>query len=507
MNSRPALALVGAAFLFLSVFAVSAGAQTTTMSSSSTSSSNLNITVNPDGSMTLGGVAVSESYSTPGNAPTAQFSASVATSNGHSVATIHATETIPPSELKNLSVTGTVSGQGSYSNGQSSGTITISGSPGVSSPASTLKLTYSGTTSNLMATGSVTIDYGTYTYSGQSYYVGQSNISEYLAVYQSQYNTTTINKAFAQDHITAITANTFSITPSYGSSSATLTVDLGLTGNFTALPGDEIASYCQTSSLASCAAEATLVNAIDNAVTGYTYSFGYSGGTITFDATVTGPTNFNLHSILQAEVQSAETSGNYTAAQQAFLNSTSIDISGLTAKGSVNQSSTGLVISEFRFAGLTLSPNLVTSSGSFDESGFFDSLGTSPVNVTLQTSGGATLSIPSGVPPPTSQTPTSATWTNVQGSALAGVTYSGGTTSTTSSTMAGQSTTGAGQSSTSQSSGSGSSTHGGGIPEFPFQSAAALVLTLAVLAAYLLTRKSSISGTGMPDSARGLVWR
>ncbi|MDG6988728.1 MAG: hypothetical protein JRN21_05305 [Nitrososphaerota archaeon] len=484
MNHRTALALIGAALLALSFLPMSAGATTSTTSSSSSSNSSVTVTVGPTGSLTLAEQSVDESYSTPGTVPNVTASASVSSSGGQSVATIHATATLPAADVANI--TGSISGQGSYANKQSSGTITISGSPGISNPTSTLDLTYSGTASALTAQGSVKVTYGTYTISGQTVDINETSLPQYISVYQSHFNTTEINTLLAQSPVYAaanVTATAFTITDSPGASSATITITLDLTGNFTALPGAEVASICATSSLSRCAAEANLLNAVDNAVTEYQYSFGYSSGTITFDATVTGPTNFNMNSIIQAESQSSASSGNFTSAQRAFFNSTTSDISGLTFNAQTNQSSSGLVKTEFKLGGLVLNPTVPVSSGQFDESGFFDAIGTTQVNMTIQTTGGGKLTIPSGVPAPSSQTSTSATWINVNGSALAPMSFSVGTVSTTQSATA-------------------NTTTGSSIPEFPFQSAAVFVLIAGVLAAYLLTRRSLTSRAGPAPTPR-----
>ncbi|MDG6974218.1 MAG: hypothetical protein JRM95_05245 [Nitrososphaerota archaeon] len=474
MNHRTALAILGATFLAFSFLPMSAGGTT---SSTSSSNSSFTVTVGPTGSLTLAGESVDESYSTPGTTPSVTASASVSSSGGQSVATIQATATLPAAATKNI--TGSVSGHGTYGNDQSSGTITISGSPGINNPTSAIDLTYSGTATTVTAQGTFKITYGTYTFGTQTVVITGANVSQLVSLYQSHFNTTEINTLLAQSPVYAaanVTATTFTITNSPGSSYSTVTVDLGLSGNFTALPGAEVASLCTTTSLSRCAAEASVLNAIDSAVTGYTYSFGYSSGTITFDATVTGPTNFNLNAIVQAEVQSSESSGNFTSAQKAFFSSTTFDISGLTFSVQTNQSSTGLVRTEFKLGGLVLNPTVTVSSGQFDESGFFSSFGTSPVNLTVQTSGGGKLTIPPGVPAPISQTSTSATWIDVNGSALAPMSFGVGTVTTQS--------------------GTASTTTGNSIPEFPFQSAVVFVLVAGVLAAYLLTRRSLASRTG-----------
>ena len=484
MNHRTALAILGATFLAFSFLPMSAGATT---SSTSSSSSSLTVTVGPTGSLTLAGESVSESHSTPGTVPSVTASASVSSSGGQSVATIQATATLPAADVKNIS--GSVSGHGTYGNDQSSGTITISGSPGIDNPTSTIDLTYSGTATTVTAQGTVKITYGTYTFGTQTVDITAANVSQLVSLYQSHFNTTEINALLAQSPVYAaanVTATAFTITNTPGSSYSTVTVDLGLSGNFTALPGAEVASLCTTTSLSRCAAEASVLNAIDDAVTGYTYSFGYSSGTITFDATVTGPTNFNLNSIVQAEVRSSESSGNFTSAQKAFFSSTTFDISGLTFRVQTNQSSTGLVEAEFKLGGFVLNPTVTVSSGQFDESGFFSSFGSAPANLTVQTSGGGKLTIPPGVPAPVSQTSTSATWINVNGSALASLSFSVGTVTTQSS---GSQTSG-GQSGTSN------TTTGNSIPEFPFQSAVVFVLVAGVLTAYLLTRRSLASRAG-----------
>ncbi|MDG7013031.1 MAG: hypothetical protein JRN46_02230 [Nitrososphaerota archaeon] len=477
MNHRTALAILGATFLAFSFLPISAGA--TTQSTSSTNSS-LTVTVGPVGSLTLAGKVVTENYSTPGTVPSVTASASVSSSGGQSVAKIQATATLPAADTKNI--TGSVSGHGTYGNDKSSGTITISGSPGINNPTSTIDLTYSGTATTVTAQGTFKVTYGTYTFGTQTVEITEANVSQLVSIYQSQFNTTRINAMLAQSPIYAaanVTATAFTITNTPGSSYSTVTVDLGLSGNFTALPGAEVASLCTRSSASACAAGASLLNAIDNAVTGYTYSFGYSSGTITFDATVTGPTNFNLNSIAQAEVRSSESSGNFTSAQKAFLSSTTFDISGLSFSAQMNQSSTGLVNAEFKLGGLVLNPRVTVTSGQFNESGFFSSFGSAPANLTVRTSGGGKLTIPPGVPAPVSQTATSATWVNVNGSALAPMTFSVGTVTT--------------QSAGSQTSGTASTTSGNSIPEFPLQSAAAFVLVAVVLTAYLLTRRSLAS--------------
>ncbi len=468
LRFQVSLALLGAALLALSAVPMAAVGQ-------GSGSSSLTVTVNPDGSLSVAVQTSNTTTSPPNTVPNVQFSASVATSGGQSVATEHLTATVPSAYLNRINVTGSLSGHGTFANDQSQGTITFNGAPGIGSPDDTLSLNYNGTKSSLDATGTVTIVYGTYTVSGQTVDVTQSNVSQYVSLYQAQLNRTYINGLITSNPVYAaanVTVTGFSITPNYGSSSAAINVDIELAGNFTALPGAEAAYYCAHSNLTSCSSNATLYDAIDSAVTGYTYSFGYSNGSFTFDATVTGPANFNLDAILRAEAASSPASGNLTAAQRAFFNSTSVDITGLTTSGSVSQDASGVVTTQFSMSGLTLRPTVTISNGGFDESGFFSSLGTTPVNITVQTSGGVALTLPSGVPAPSSQTSTSASWTNVSGRSLSPMAFTGGSASTTS----GKTT--------------GSSSGLGGIPEFPIAPLGLALLTAAVLAGYLIARKN-----------------
>lgn len=475
MNARTALALLGTSFLLFSVLPIAASGQ-----SQGSTSENMNISIAPDGSLTFSGTETMTNYSTPGTQPSYQFTGNVTTSDGGSTAEASLTLSLPSSYLNLTSgVSETITGSGSYSNGNAQGTITVHAAAGVSSPTSDLSLQYSGGSSSATATGSVTLNYGTYTYGGSPFVLTQQNVSDYLSLVESQgLNITTLNQAFASPPYAqaGIQATTFTITPDYSNpNQAVVSIDLALTGNFSALPAAFAASSCQGSTNAFCIPEATLGETIFATVTSYQYSFGYSTSGLTAQMTMSGPVNFNMDHLLQQDV--AASSGNLTEAQAEFLNTTTVEVPNLRVASSSSQAQSGLVTSQFTFSGLTLHPQVSISNGQLSESGFFDAVGPNPVNLTITTTGGATLNIPAGVPSPTSGTSTSASWSNVQGSALAPLIISGASTSASATKT---SSTG-----TSPTSSSG----GGGIPEFPFQFVALSVLTAAVLVAYAAMRR------------------
>ena len=478
MNIRGGLALVAAVLLAASALPISAAAQTG-------SSSSLTLTVNPDGSLGLTLVGNSTTVGAPGQSPTSQFSGNVTTANGESKGSIQGSLTLPSylTSQPPYNYGGSISGSGNYSNGQSQGKITYNAASGVSSPFSSFTLNSNGNSHQETQSGSLVLNYGTYSLGGgQTIELNQTSISQLISLLEQEgFNQTALNREISSIPPYAeagVQVTTFSITPTYGSSSATVDLNFVMTGNFTALVVDEFSYYCSTAGLnasvaASCQSEATLFNSFYSGITSQTYSFGYTGGVLDFQGTVVGPSNFDAEAAIQAAVKEGPSSG-MTAAQKAFWSSTTVDISSASGTFSMTQSSSGAVRSQFTLTGMTLRPTVKITGGQFNESAFFNAGGTTPENNTIVTAAGVTMNIPSGVPQPNSRTSNSATWVNVEASSLAGLTFGGGSTSTTTSAPG--------------------SSSGGGIPEFPFQLLGVAAFTALLVVSYLFMRKRPAPG-------------
>jgi hypothetical protein len=205
----------------------------------------------------------------------------------------------------------------------------------------------------------------------------------------------------------------------------------------------------------------------------------YASGLLSFNENVTGPQNFNLDKMLQMETS---TGSGLTRSQKSFLNSTTYDITAFYLTISGQQAANGVYSAQFSAGGLTIHPKVSVKNNQFNESAFFQVLGSSGQgNYTIEggsnQAGSVSFSVPQGTPTPTSTKSNSAYWSNVNGSDLAGIQFNVEAPA--------QTTTSSRTSGTSSTSSSSSSV----IPEFPIQFLAVAVLTTLVVASYLVARR------------------
>jgi hypothetical protein len=194
----------------------------------------------------------------------------------------------------------------------------------------------------------------------------------------------------------------------------------------------------------------------------YSYQMAYSNGLMGFQATLQGQQNFNFDKALQILGQA---SSNTTSAKQfSILNSTMVNFSGFTEKFSVTQQSSGEYTEMSQATGLTIRPPSVRSGSTLNMSSLFElfnGTATFPGTVTVvggsNSAGTVRLEIPASVPPPSTSTPNSATWTSVQVSQLQGVEFNVGGSTVTTSTSSPSSSQSTSSSASSRSTGSATS--------------------------------------------------
>jgi hypothetical protein len=464
-------------------------------------SSNITLTVNPDGSVAI---SLEGSTVSSGSSPFQSFNIQESTSPSSSGITINLQATFafnqtlvsqPPYD------SGTFTASGSYQGGVSSGTITVQGVSGVSSPISSFHLTYQGTSSSLTASGSTTVQYGTYTEGTTQVEVNQSYVSQVVTIYQQQINASVLNQDLA--HLNAnVTVNTFTISPTYNSNSADISVQVQVSGDIAELPllYIEAASGASGQGATMTASERAALQAYGEVLSSfqdYTYTASYSSGTLSLSAKIDTASNLNLNQAMGMYASEGGLTGSMSS-QSAFVSGATVDISNFNFRetGSVSGGVTAVAVSA---SGFVIHPAVtVESSGAFNESGLFQFLGsfqTSPANVTLKAgSPSVVLDYSGAAVAPSSTTSNSATWTNVQWEALSGVGFSAGSsvTTTTGQTTTTQTSPGSTTTTTTTTPASG----GGGIPEFPFQLAGVLLVTLLVVAAYALARRTTVGRKG-----------
>ena len=203
----------------------------------------LTLTVYPDGSVNVAFNSIQSQMLTPGTQPSITSHVRATTAGTQTTITANETVSLPSSLLNQApyNYSASISASGSYSNGISDGSIVVQAVPGVSFPGASLKVSYHGNSNSLSVSGNTTVQYGAYG-SGQGQVVlNASTIGQYLQMLQSEgLNSSNIqnilakaNAAFPQG---GFSLTSFALSPSYGSNSATVEVDLHLTGNMSALP-------------------------------------------------------------------------------------------------------------------------------------------------------------------------------------------------------------------------------------------------------------------------------
>lgn len=218
----------------------------------------------------------------------------------------------------------------------------------------------------------------------------------------------------------------------------------------------------------------------------YAYTMSYASGIMEVSETGVATQNLNLDQAMPLLALYAANQ-NATSSVVQFLNSTRVDISSLSVNVSEAQSASGAYVTNASMAGLTIYPQIVKSGGVFNESGLFDFLQSTSTNVTVtggtNSEGSVNITVPAGLPPPTSSTADSKAWTGVNMSSLRGLELSVTQASTTSTTSS-AGTTWPPSTTTS----SASTTGGGGIPEFSVQLSVSLLATVAIIMSYVLVR-------------------
>jgi hypothetical protein len=492
LTLRSVLAIVGFLFILSAAFpsAPLGLAQVTTTSSQSSSTSTsakLTLTFYSDGSIGISAAGNETSMQAPGTLPDTTLSVKVSTSGGESTIEIRGSATVPKGELNQppFNYSNTLSASGSFQDGVYVGQINIQAVPGVNSPLSSLTLNYKGNATASQVTGSNTLAYGTYETSSGPITLDQSTIAGYIETLENEgFNATALNAEFAAlpfESEVNLHVSEFSITPSYKVDSATIQENFVLTGNMTALPAAETSYFCQEEHLSStfCSEYGNLTQSSYSTASSGSYVLAYASGLLSFNENVTGPQNFNLDKMVQME---ANLGSGLTPSQKSFLNSTTYDITAFYMTISGQQAANGVYSAQFSAGGLTIHPKVSVKSNQFNESAFFQVLGSSGVgNYTIEggsnQEGSVSFSVPHGTPTPTYAKSNSAYWSNVNGSDLAGIQFSVEApvqTTSSSSTSSSSSTTS-----------SSSST----IPEFPIQFLAVAVFTTLVVVLYLLVKR------------------
>jgi hypothetical protein len=443
---------------------------------------------------------------TPGTLPNMTLSVKVSTYGGESTMMISGSATVPKSYLSEapLNYSNTLSASGSFQDGAFQGQINIQEVAGVNSPLSSLSLNYKGNSTAYQVTGSNALAYGTYQTSSGPITLDQSTIAGYIEMLENEgFNASALNTEFAMlpfESEVNLHVNEFSITPSYGAGSATIREDFVLTGNMTALPAALTSYYCQEEQLTSayCSVYGSLTQSSYSTVSSGNYVFAYASGLLSFSENVTGQQNFNYGKMLQME---ANATSSITPSEKSFLNSTTIDITSFYMSISGQQAANGAYSAQFSAGGLTIQPKVSVRNNQFNESAFFQILGSSGQgNYTIEggstQAGSVSFSVPKGTPTPTSAKSNSAYWSNVNGSDLAGIQFSVGAPvqTTTSSSTASASTS---RTSSTSSTSSSSSTV---IPEFPIQLLAVAALTTLVVASYVVARRAHRSPQAVTHS-------
>lgn len=504
-----ALALILSASVSLPVHAV-------------TTSNGVHITVFPDGSIHLAFNSFVSEMLSPGTMPSLSSNLKAITVGEKTTISVNETETVPTQDLNQapFNYSTSMASSGSYSNGMSSGSLTVQAVPGVSFPGASMKANYHGDGNSLSVSGNVTLQYGSYGSGQDQFVVDQTTIAQGLQMLQRE----GLNSSNIQNVLAKASANfsegkfsltSFTLTPVYGTNSATVNGDLELAGNMTALPFfiaflyyglivGYLSSFTGTLTMTTTTATSTsgssalppsfydilgASSVVMSSVQSYTYTMSYASGILALSEKFVTAQNLNLDQALTLLAKHAAGLG-ATPSEVQFLNTTRVDISGLSAVTNDNQKPSGEYDINISMTGLTLYPQVTESGGILNESALFHSLGGGgPTNVTVaggtNAEGSVTVVVPpAGVPAPTQSTASSKSWTDVNASSLRGLEFSVTPTSSTSSTSSSSTTSPSATSSSSSQSG------GGGIPEFPVQSGFALLVTIAIVTSYILARRS-----------------
>jgi len=433
------------------------------------------------------------------------------TSGGQTTIIVNETVSLPEKVLNQapFNYSASISSSGSYSNGVSKGNLVVQTVPGVSFPGAAMEASYHGDSSSLSVSGNTTLQYGAYGGGSSQIVLNATTISQYLQQLQSKgLNASNIQKTLTKLDATLphgdFSLASFTLGAVYGTSSAIVSGDLGLTGNMTALPfliaqafllpASQTSSSTTTTSTSVESTTTSLLSpsvlglfstysAVSSSIHGYTYKMSYASGIMTLSMNLNAAPDLNLNQAMKLFAKYAVDQG-APDSDAKFLNTTSVDISGLSANVSETQKASGEYDTSIAVAGLTIYPQVVKSGGILNESGLFNFLGASPTNVTVaggtNAEGSASIVVPASVSPPTSSVGNSKTWTGVNAKALAGLEFSVGqtiTASTASSTSLGATST------------TTSELGGGGIPEFPIQLGFTVLITILIATSYVLARR------------------
>jgi hypothetical protein len=481
--------------LLISVIALTSFHNSSSQGSASTNS--LVITVNPDGSVNFSFNVTQSAYATSGTIPTVNLESNSSTSGGVTTLNTGGTFVVPASELDqapfNYSTSESLSASGNYTGGVSKGNIVIQAAPAVSSPLTSFNLGYHGNSTALSASGSTTIQYGNYSLGSGSYQeLNQTTIGEYITLGEQEgFNTTYLDNVFSLIPYADLTATSATITPTYGSSSANVTLLLQVTGNITALPGALAAEYAciltselnsttsfttisSTTSISSgsgntsqCYTASPLMNLLYSQYEGeftslssYSYNLSYASGIFSFEMQSQTSSN-NLSNVLgylygDSCSGSASTNCSITSPEFQYLNSTRVDLSNFQANFSESQLSNGTYTIQSSINNILVYPPVVFNGNSFNETELLQGAGIFNGTVTIvggSSSGNSVfMSLPGSDPQPTSRNVNSSlTWNSVNLGSISDLQFtfgtscqactSAGTTSTSSSTSSSSSPT------------------------------------------------------------------
>lgn len=402
----------------------------------------LTLVVYPDGSVGASFSGVATTPSPTGTIPSILAQGSVETANGETTSSVNGTVTVPQSMMSQapFNYSESLSATGTYSGGQSHGTVNVQAVSGVSSPLSSFTLTYQGTQSSLTVTGSATLQYGTYVYGGTTTDINATYVAELVAASTYVFSVPYLNNYLALLPYANLAVSTATLVPQYGTSSATINVNFAMTGNMTALPASfEAYAFCSSGqvSTAQCKAYFNTLYQSFASVQSYSYNAAYSSGILGFTMKSTTSQQAGVGDFLTTEAALGGSSS-LTPSEEAFLNTTSISVNGFYFKLSERESSPGEATTNFQAGGVTVAPTVSIRNNSFNETGLFDFLanGNGQANVTIvggaNSAGSVSIQIPSGVPSASSTTANSATWTNVDFGELAPLQFSVGSSSSVS---------------------------------------------------------------------------
>jgi hypothetical protein len=475
------------------------------------------LTVYPDGSVKVAFDSTQSTMLQPGTQPDVTSHVRATTSGGQTTITVNETVSLPAKVLSQApyNYSASISSSGSYLHGVSKGSLVVQTVPGVSFPGAAMTVSYHGDSNSISVSGNTTLQYGAYGSGSSRIVLNATTISQDLQRLQSEgFNSSNIQKVLTQLDATLphgdFSLASFTLGAVYGTNSATVSGDLRLTGNMTALPfliaqaillpASRTTTSTTTMSTSTESTTTSLVSpsilvlglfsafsAVSSSIHEYTYKMSYASGIMALSLNLNAAQNLNLNQAMKLFARYAVDQG-APDLDAKFLNTTRVDISGLSANVSETQKASGEYDMNIAVAGLTVYPQVVKSGGMLNESGLFNFLGASPANVTVtggtNAEGSASIVVPASISPPTSSSGNSKTWAGAHAKALAGLEFSveAITSSTTSSSISITTTQGATSSTTSASG-------GGGIPEFPIQLGLTLLITIAIVTSYVLARR------------------